>query len=244
MKLITQHAILIAILLLTGCSSQAQINFKKAIESISQTSTETKSGESEIIAGLKEALKVGISNGSESASKVDGYFKNELIKIAIPPEARKVEARLRQLGLDKEVDKFLLSLNRAAEDAAKKSKPIFVSAITSMTITDAVGILNGNDSSATEYLKKTSGKALFDTFYPVVDSTLKLNKATEYYADMVNIYNRLPLVQKVNPNLKEYATQKAVDGLFTLVAIEEKKIREDPAARVTDLLKKVFGRQR
>jgi len=242
MKYIARHAIFLAILLFTGCSSQAQINFKKALETVSGTSKGTNSGESEIVAALKEALKIGISNGSDAASKTDGYFKNELIKIAVPPEARKVEARLRQLGLDKEVDKFLLSLNRAAEDAAKKSKPIFVSAITSMTITDAIGILNGADTSATSYLKKTSGKALFDTFYPVVDSTLNLNQATKYYADMVNIYNKLPLVQKVNPDLKEYATQKAIDGLFTLVAIEEKKIREDPAARVTYLLKKVFGR--
>lgn len=243
MKFIARHAIFLAFLLLTGCSSQAQINFKKALETVTGTTSGTNSGESEIVAALKEALKIGISNGSDAASRTDGYFKNELIKIAVPPEARKVEARLRQLGLDKEVDKFLLSLNRAAEDAAKKSKPIFVSAITSMTITDAVGILNGADTSATAYLKKTSGKALFDTFYPVVDSTLNLNQATKHYADMVNIYNRLPLVQKVNPDLKEYATQKAIDGLFTLVAIEEKKIREDPAARVTDLLKKVFGRK-
>ncbi len=241
MKIIARHAIVLIFLLLTGCSSQAQINLKKAMETLSGTSSGTNSGDSEIVAALKEALKVGISNGSDIASKTDGFFKNELIKIAVPPEARKVEARLRQLGMDKEVDRFLLSMNRAAEDAAKKSKPIFVSAITSMTVTDAVGILNGADTAATSYLKKTSGKALFDTFYPVVDSTLNLNQATKYYADLVNIYNKLPMVQKVNPDLKEYATQKAIDGLFTLVAIEEKKIREDPAARVTDLLKKVFG---
>ncbi|MHA4740879.1 DUF4197 domain-containing protein [Dyadobacter sp. MSC1_007] len=197
--------------------------------------------ENEIVLGLKEALNVGISNGSAEASKVDGFFKNELIKIAVPPEAQKVAETLRKMGLGAEVDKFTLSLNRAAEDAAKKSKPIFVKAITSMTVPDALGILKGQDDAATQYLKKSTNDELFKTFFPVVDSTLKLNKATQYYADIVNTYNQIPLVKKVNPNLKEYATQKTIDGLYVLIAQEEKKIREDPVARVSDLLKKVFS---
>jgi hypothetical protein len=197
--------------------------------------------ENEIVLGLKEALNVGISNGSAEASKVDGFFKNELIKIAVPPEAKKVAETLRKMGMGAEVDKFTLSLNRAAEDAAKKSKPIFVKAITSMTVPDALGILKGQDDAATQYLKKSTNDELFKTFFPVVDSTLKLNKATQYYADIVNTYNQIPLVKKVNPNLKEYATQKTIDGLYVLIAQEEKKIREDPVARVSDLLKKVFG---
>jgi hypothetical protein len=193
------------------------------------------------VLGLKEALNVGISNGSAEASKVDGFFKNELIKIAVPPEAQKVAETLRKMGLGAEVDKFTLSLNRAAEDAAKKSKPIFVKAITSMTVPDALGILKGQDDAATQYLKKSTNAELFKTFFPVVDSTLKLNKATQYYADIVNTYNQIPLVKKVNPNLKEYATQKTIDGLYVLIAQEEKKIRKDPVARVSDLLKKVFS---
>jgi hypothetical protein len=197
--------------------------------------------ENEIVLGLKEALNVGISNGSAEASKVDGFFKNELIKIAVPPEAQKVAETLRKMGLGAEVDKFTLSLNRAAEDAAKKSKPIFVKAITSMTVPDALGILKGQDDAATQYLKKSTNAELFKTFFPVVDSTLKLNKATQYYADIVNTYNQIPLVKKVNPNLKEYATQKTIDGLYVLIAQEEKKIRKDPVARVSDLLKKVFS---
>ncbi|OJV13009.1 MAG: hypothetical protein BGO21_04570 [Dyadobacter sp. 50-39] len=225
--------------LISGYASQAQFSLGKLLGKGGG-----KSGglsENEIVLGLKEALNVGISNGSESASKVDGFFKNELIKIAVPPEAQKVAETLRKMGLGAEVDKFTLSLNRAAEDAAKKSKPIFVKAITSMTVPDALGILKGQDDAATQYLKKSTNDELFKTFFPVVDSTLNLNKATEYYSDIVNTYNKLPLVKKVNPDLKEYATQKTIDGLYVLIAQEEKKIRENPGARVTELLKKVFS---
>jgi hypothetical protein len=227
--------------LLSGCASQAQFksNLEKVLGNL-QNGTGVLS-EGDVVKGLKEALTVGIGNGSAEASKLDGFFKNELIKIVVPPEAQKVAETLRKMGLGSEVDKFTLSLNRAAEDAAKKSKPIFVKAITSMTITDALSILKGEDDAATQYLKKTTNQDLFNTFFPVVDSTLQLNKATQYYNDIVNTYNQIPLVKKVNPNLKEYATQKTIDGLYTLIAQEEKKIRKDPAARVSDILKRVFS---
>ncbi|QJW89710.1 DUF4197 domain-containing protein [Spirosoma taeanense] len=198
---------------------------------------------SDIAAGLKEALRVGINKGADQASAKDGYFKNALIRIAFPPEAQQVATRLRQIGLGPQVDKFELSLNRAAEDAAKRAKPVFISAITQMTIQDAVGILRGQDDAATQYLRRTSGQQLVAEFTPIIDSTLKTNRATRYYSDLVNTYNKLPFVQKANPNLTEYATSKAVDGLFILVAQEEKKIRENPAARITELLKRVFGGQ-
>jgi hypothetical protein len=222
---------------LCGYTSTAQLG--KFLDKFSKKSEGVSEGD--IVLGLKEALNVGISNGSAEASKVDGFFKNELIKIAVPPEAQKVAETLRKMGMGDQVDKFTLSLNRAAEDAAKKSKPIFVKAITSMTVPDALGILKGQDDAATQYLKKTTNDDLYKTFFPVVDSTLKLNKATQYYADIVNTYNQIPLVKKVNPNLKEYATQKTIDGLYVLIAQEEKKIREDPVARVSDILKRVFG---
>jgi hypothetical protein len=227
--------------LFSGCASQAQFksNLGKVLDGLQKTTGGL--SERDVVSGLKEALTVGIGNGSAEASKLDGFFKNELIKIVVPPEAQKVTETLRKLGLGSEVDKFTLSLNRAAEDAAKKSKPIFVKAITSMTITDALGILKGQDDAATQYLKKTTNQDLFKTFFPVVDSTLNLNKATQYYSDLVNTYNQIPLVKKVNPNLKEYATQKTIDGLYTLIAQEEKKIRQDPAARVSDILKRVFS---
>jgi Protein of unknown function (DUF4197) len=196
----------------------------------------------EIANGLKQALEVGISNGSAKASAVDGYFKNPLLKIAFPPEAQKVASTLRQVGFSRQVDDFELSLNRAAEDAAKRAKPVFIKAITSMSIQDAVGILRGDSTAATRYLRQSSGQQLVAEFTPIVDSTLRKNNATRLYSSLVSTYNQLPMVQKVNPNLTEYATNRAVDGLFILVAQEEKKIRENPLARVTDLLKRVFGK--
>ncbi len=218
--------------------------FGKVLEAVTSSATAASGGSlssNEIAAGLKEALQVGISKGSAQASAVDGYFKNPFIKILFPPEAQKVEARLRQLGFNKQVDNFELSLNRAAEDAAKKAKPVFFKAITSMSIQDAIGILRGSNDAATQYLRRTTGVQLTQEFTPIVDSTLRKNNATRYYGDLVTTYNRLPFVQKVNPNLTEYATQQAVNGLFLLVAQEEQKIRENPAARITDLLKRVFG---
>lgn len=218
--------------------------FGKFLEKVIQpTGSSTGAGltSAEIANGLKQALEVGISNGSAKASALDGYFKNPLLKIVFPPEAQKVATTLRQIGFNRQVDEFELSLNRAAEDAAKRAKPVFVKAITSMSIQDAIGILRGDSTAATQYLRRSSGQQLVAEFTPIVDSTLRKNNATRYYTDLVTTYNRLPLVQKVNPNLTEYATNRAVDGLFILVAQEEKKIRENPVARVTDLLKRVFG---
>ena len=163
----------------TSCAADAQLSKKLGgiLEQIKSPAAALSEGD--IVGGLKEALNIGISNGSAEASKVDGFFKNELIKIAVPPEAQKVATTLRKMGMGAEVDKFTLSLNRAAEDAAKKSKPIFLKAITSMTIPDALTILKGSDDAATQYLKKTTNDDLYKTFFPVVDSTLNINKATE-----------------------------------------------------------------
>lgn len=195
----------------------------------------------DIASGLREALQVGIKKGADQASAKDGYFKNSLIKILFPPEMQRVETRLRQIGLGPQVDRFVLSLNRAAEDAAIQSKPIFIKAITSMSIQDAIGILRGPPDAATQYLRRTSGQALVVQFTPEIDKALKKNNTTKYYGDIVSTYNRLPFVQKANPNLTEYATNKAVDGLFILVAQEEKNIRENPVARISDILRRVFG---
>ena len=196
----------------------------------------------EIARGLKEALTVGIQNSSSQASQMDGYFGNQLIKILFPPEVQKAERTLRQIGLGNECDKFLLALNRGAEDAAKKAVPIFVDAITKMTIQDAVGILRGEKNAATSYLKRTSTEALTQAFSPVIQESLAKTQATKYYGDIATAYNKIPLTQnKINPDLNAYATQKAIDGLFLLVEQEEAKIRENPAARVSDILKRVFG---
>lgn len=198
----------------------------------------------EVAAGLKEALTNGVSKGSDLTSKVDGYFKNPEIKIPFPPDVKKVETRLRQMGLGGEVDKFVLSLNRGAEDAAKEAKPIFVAAIKQMTIDDAFSILKGEPDAATQFLKKTTTSQLKEKFKPVVQKSLDKVSATQYYGDLVGTYNKIPLVQKVNPDLNEYATDLAIQGLFIMIAKEEKDIRQNPLARTSDLLKKVFGSQK
>ncbi|MCB0490141.1 MAG: DUF4197 domain-containing protein [Cyclobacteriaceae bacterium] len=229
------------ILLLTGCTA-AQIN--QAISSANKTlSGETPLTTADVAEGLKEALIKGISNGSDIASQVDGYFKNEAIKILFPPDVKKVEEKLRQIGLGNEVDKFVLTLNRGAEDAAKEAKPIFITAIKSMTIEDAWGILKGNQDAATQYLKRTTSAQLKERFSPVIQNSLDKVNATKYYGDLVGTYNKIPFVDKVNPDLNDYATDKAIEGLFVMVAREEKEIRENPVARTTDLLKRVFGAQ-
>lgn len=196
----------------------------------------------DIATGLKEALRVGIDKGSTQASALDGYYKNDLIKLLFPPEAQRIESRLRQLGFSKQVDQFVVALNRSAEDAAKKAKPVFFRAITQMTIQDAVSILRGSDDAATQYLRRTTGQQLVAEFTPIIDSTLQKNNATRYYNSLASTYNKFAFGQQpVNANLTQYATGKAVDGLFLLVAQEEKRIRENPVARVTDILKRVFG---
>lgn len=197
----------------------------------------------QVVAGLKEALIKGITTGSAQASRVDGYFKNPKIKIPFPPDVQRVEEKLRQIGLGKEVDKFVMTLNRGAEDAAKEAKPIFVNAIKSMTIQDAWGILKGDNDAATQYLIRTTSSQLKAKFKPVIKSSLDKVNATKYYGDIVTTYNKIPFVEKVNPELDDYATDKAIEGLFYLVAQEEAKIRKDPLARTTELLKKVFAAQ-
>ncbi|ARS36198.1 DUF4197 domain-containing protein [Pontibacter actiniarum] len=197
----------------------------------------------EVAAGLKQALEVGINNGASKASQTNGYFGNPLIKIPFPEDVQRVENTLRQVGLGNEVDKFILTLNRGAEDAAKSAVPIFVNAIKQMTIQDAWAILRGEDDAATNYLKRTTSEQLYSAFNPIMVKSLEKTNATRYYTDVVNQYNKIPLVQKVNPDLDDYATQKAIDGLFLLVAQEEEKIRENPLARTTELLRRVFSQQ-
>lgn len=215
---------------------------KKAARGLNSGSGQLSSAE--IAGGLKEALTNGVSKGSDLVSQVDGYLKNPEIKIPFPPEAKSAETKLRQIGMGNEVDKFIVSLNRAAEDAAKEAKPIFVAAIKEMTIQDAAGILRGQPDAATQYLKKTTTASLKDKFMPVVKASLDKVDATKYYTNLITTYNKLPLVQKMNPNLDEYATDKAIDGLFVMIAREEKNIRSNPGARTSELLKKVFGSQK
>jgi hypothetical protein len=229
----------ILVILLTACTS-AQIN--QAISDIGKVGGgPTPLTASEVGEGLKEALVKGISIGADQVSQLDGYFKNSQLKIPFPPDVKKVEDKLRQIGLGEQVDKFVMTLNRGAEDAAKEAKPIFITAIRSMTIQDAFAILKGEPDAATQYLKRTTTPQLKEKFSPVIQNSLDKVSATKYYSDLVNTYNKIPLVQKVNPDLNEYATDLAIQGLFIMIAKEEKNIRENPIARTTELLKKVFG---
>jgi hypothetical protein len=220
-----------------GCTAAQISQTTKTIGKVLATdSTSTE----DVGKGLKEALVQGVSKGSAQASAVDGYFKNDLLKILMPPEMAEVDQKLRALGFNKLMDDFELSLNRGAEDAAKEAKPIFVDAITSMTIQDAWNILKGENDAATVYLKKTTNTPLFTAFKPVIQTSLQRVYATKYYTDIITRYNKIPFVEKVNPNLDDYVTNKAIDGLFILVKDEEANIRSNPVARVSDLLKKVF----
>lgn len=196
----------------------------------------------EIIAGLKEALSVGANNSSAKLSAMDGFFANAAIKILMPDEVKKVESALRTAGMGSMVDKAILSMNRAAEEASKSAAPIFIDAIKQMSFQDALGILKGADTAATSYLKGKTTPALTAAFKPVIDAALEKTNATKYWKDVFETYNKLPTTfKKVNIDLSGYVTDKALYGLFVQVAQEEQKIRKDPAARVTDVLKKVFA---
>lgn len=228
-------------ILCTACTS-AQIN--QTINEVNKTMGTPQSSTpttEEVGSGLKEALINGISKGSDLVSITDGYFKNPEIKIPFPPDVKKVEDKLRQLGFGKKVDDFVMTLNRGAEEAAKEAKPIFISAIKQLTIQDAWALLKGEPDAATQFLKRTTTPQLKEKFSPVVQVALDKVSATKYYSDVINTYNKIPFVEKVNPDLNAYATDKAIEGLFVMVAKEEKNIRENPVARTTDLLKKVFG---
>lgn len=198
----------------------------------------------EIANGLKEALKVGAQTSTNLASQENGFYGNARLFIPFPQEAEKVMNTLNRAGFSKQVESFTLTLNRAAEEASKTAKPIIVNAITSMTIADAVGILKGDSTAATQYLRRTTSAQLTEAFTPVVREAISKVKLTSYWEPIVSTYNRLTILTgggMVNPNLEEYITQKTIDGLFVLIADEEINIRKNPAARVTDLLKRVFG---
>lgn len=196
----------------------------------------------DIIAGLKEALVTGSTKGSNLLSQTDGFFANAALKILLPPEAQKIERTLRNVGLGKQVDDAILSMNRAAEDACKSAAPIFSNAIKQMSFQDAVGILRGPDTAATSYLKGKTTSPLTEAFRPVIETSLDKVDATKHWNTLITSYNKLPLVKdKINPDLAAYVTERALSGIFYQVAIEEKEIRRNPLARTSDILKKVFG---
>lgn len=191
--------------------------------------------------GLKEALNLGTAAASNNLGRVDGFLANAAVKILMPPEAKKLESTLRSIGMGSVCDQVITSVNRAAESAVVEAKPIFLAAITQMTITDAISILTGGPDAATQYLKRTSGQALMAKFEPIIQSNLQKTQATQYWSQAMTAYNAVPFGQKINPNLSQYVTQRATDGIFLMVAEEESKIRANPLGAASSVLQDVFG---
>ena len=195
-----------------------------------------------VISGLKEALSIGTENAVKNVSRTDGYFGNKMIKVLMPDKIQKVADVLSKVGYQKEVDEFILSMNRAAEKAAPKAASYFVGAIREMSFEDARGILNGGDTAATEFFKTKTHDKIYEAFKPIISTSMNEVGATRSYKSMMSRYESIPFMDKQSLDLDHYVTNKSLDGLFYMVGQEEKKIRTDPAARVTDLLKTVFGR--
>lgn len=233
----------IAVLFIAGNSfiSTAQLDLKKGIEKTAIARPKSGLSEDEVGKALKEALNLGIDKGVSQLSKPDGYFKDTQIKILMPDEAKNAETKLRAIGQGQKVDDAIESMNRAAEDAATSAKQLFVDAIKAMTMTDVMNILNGTDDAATKYLSNATRAQLVEKFKPIIKASLDKTGATKHWASVFTAYNAIPMVQKVNPDLVDFVTNKAIDGLFVQIAKEELSIRKNPAARVSDLLKKVFG---
>lgn len=215
--------------------------FKKATSILSKSSDESSDlSKTEIASGLKEALSRGAQKSSAKLSMTDGFFKDAAVKILLPKEVQNVESKMRMLGMGKLVDNAVLSMNRAAEDASKQAAPIFLAAIQKMTITDALNILRGSDTAATSYLRSATTPRLIAAFKPVIEESLQKVKATKYWNDVFKTYNRFSN-EPVDTDINNYVTTQALNGLFYYVAQEEVNIRKNPAARVNDILKKVFA---
>jgi hypothetical protein len=228
--------LIIAILGIQQIDAQFLKNAKKLINSKNNGLTEKDAAD-----GIKEALVNGTGESVKQVSVLNGYWGNPEIKIPFPAEAKEMESKLRTIGMGKKVDEFNESMNRAAEKAASEAKSIFLTAIKEMTVRDAVNIVKGTDNAATMYLKNNTSPQLIDKFQPIIKTSLDNVNATRYWSDLITIYNKIPMVKKMNPDLPQYVTQKAIDGLFIMIAKEELKIRKDPVARTSELLKKVFG---
>lgn len=219
----------------TACAELQQV--------INQLPQEGGINNADIAAGLRQALNFGIDKQVTKLTQKDGFFKNELVKILLPEELRKVDKTLRDIGLSKLADEGLKVLNRAAEDAVKEATPIFVDAVKGITFADAKGILLGNDNAATQYLTGRTETALYAKFNPIIKSSFSKVGADDIWKNLITKYNNIPLTNNVNPDLTDYVTNEALKGVYTMIAVEEKEIRNKVSSRTTDLLKKVFALQ-
>ena len=228
--------LLLAFIPFLGCAEMQQV-----MDQLPQTQGVL--GQAEIASGLKEALNKGIDKQVVKLTNVDGFYKNEMVKILLPEELKKVDKTLRDIGMSKLADEGLKVMNRAAEDAVKEATPIFVDAVRNMTFMDAKSILMGNESSATNYLQNSTSTALYGKFNPVIKNSFAKVGADKVWTNIITKYNSIPMVKKVNPDLTDYTTNKAMEGVFKMIAVEEKDIRHNFASRTSDLLKRVFALQ-
>ena len=224
-----------AILVLSSCAELQSV--------VDNLPSQTGLDNNTIAAGLRQALDKGIEEQVTKLTKTDGFYKNELVKILLPEELQKVDKTLRSIGLSSLADEGLKVLNRAAEDAVGEATPIFVNAVKGITFTDARNILLGDDRSATNYLETRTKEELYAKFNPVIQQSFNKVGADKIWENLINRYNQIPLTNKVNPDLTDYVTQQALQGVYTMIAVEEKDIRTSVAARSTDLLRKVFALQ-
>lgn len=218
-------------------------NLNGILKKAQEITTKPQINPADISAGLKEALTLGAEKGCADLAKHDGFFKNAARKIAMPPEARKIESTLRSMGLNQLADAFILSLNRAAEDACKTAAPILLQAIKEMTVTDGLSILRGNERAATDYLRSKTQDQLTEQFKPTIQASLATVQATKYWDQLNKAYQAIPFSNKrMNPNLADYVTEKALQGIFDEIALQEKEIRSNHVARTSALLKRLFDK--
>ena len=231
---------IISVCIFSGCQTQG---VKSLWDSVNSGISGAPLTNSEVIAGLKEALTIGVRESATVASAVDGFYKNPKIAIPWPSEAQRMKEVLVSAGFSRQVASFEESMNRAAEEAAKGAYNVFAGAVREMTIQDGFAILNGGETAATNYLREKTTLPLKNQFSPVVKNAIEKVNVTSYWNPLVNAYNMIPGVTRQNPNLEDFITDRAIDGLMVLIAEQEIKIRQDPAAQVTALLKKVFGKK-
>jgi hypothetical protein len=231
------------LLILLAVNLAATSNSQSILDKAKKTLTKGNSNVSEEEAGLgvKEALNNGIGSAVSFLNKPDAFFKNDLYKVLLPPDAKKMEKTLRDIGMGKMADDAIEAINRGAEDAVGFAAPIFVDAIKQMTVTDALKLVTGGKNSITNFFREKTTAKLKAAFLPVIDKSLDKTNATKYYGDAVARYNKVPLVKKMNPDLSDHVAEKTLFALFDRIGVEEANIRNNPAARTSDLLKKVFG---
>lgn len=222
------------VLLIAGLFSCSTLNNVRTSAPLSQQ---------EAAQGIKEALNQGVETGISQLNKENGFFNNQAYKLLLPPDALKVESTLRKLGMSALVDRAILQINRAAEDAVGAARPIFMEAITQMTLPDAINIVKGPKDAATQYFRDKTTDKLVTAFTPIIKNSLDRFSATKYYSDMINTYNGFPTtINKLNPDLTSYVAGKSIDALFDQISQEEANIRDNPRARTTEIMKKVFSK--